>query len=487
MTRKLNVAIVSILVVMLVAIFSPGFTAHANSAPTFWQGQDVFGAYVTDENCPVVVEGEKLTLNIPNFPGNYYRTLEELESYNASVTAEYTFHNPADYNVEMTLAFPFGKNPYSYFVYYDAERGEYVDYDDTARYKITADSEEIERNIRYTLDSWYFDPAVDIARLSYEKRTCGFITPETPVTAYTYELYPDQSKVVSCVAANFYGLGDADSTLILLDGFSMADYGKNKELCGSWLTTDHLLTMYVIGEPLKKMPEWKFYVNGGMDKEVAGEVKLSTKLPPTTVTFNEFALTCFDEEGDVGEVDWYNAVLDRLTGYSQENRLVLRGNYNSLNVSNKLLRWYEYELSIPSGGRVVNSVTAPLYPDIDLGWEPAIYSYTYLLSPASTWADFGSFEVEIKTPFCVVESSLTFEKGEEVYTYSQQGLPNGELTFTLSTSESPNRIRQPIGKTLGYFMLYYGIPVIFALVAVGIIVAVVLIIIKTVKKKKTKR
>lgn len=487
MTKKINVAIVLALAVLLVALCPLGITAHANSAQTFWVGQDVFGAYVTDENCPVVVQGEKLTLSIPEFPYNHPTELENLESYDAKVTAEYTFYNPADYDVEMTLAFPFGKNPYSYFVYYDAEREEYVDYDDTAKYKITSDGMEIGRNIRYTLSSWKFEPKTDLARLSSKKRTYGFITPDTPVTKYTYELTPDPSKISRCVAANFYGLGDADSTLILLDGFSMAEYGKNKELCGSWLTTDHLLTMYVIGEPLKKMPEWKFYVNGGLNKTVAGEVKLSAKLPPTTSTFNELALIDFKEVEGVGEVDWYNAVLDNLAEYSQGTNLVIKNSCSLLNVSMDLMRWYEYNLSIPAGGQVVNSVTAPLYPSVDIGWQPPIYSYTYLLSPASTWADFGSFEVEIQTPFYLVNSSLSFEEGEGAYSYSQHGLPNGELTLTLSTEKSPQKIRQPIGVAIGYFVLFFGVPIAFVLAAILIIAAIVLIIGYLVRRKKRGR
>lgn len=484
MSKKINIAIACILSAFLLLPCVPHLTAHANSAQTHWSGRDSFGAYVTDESCPVVVEGEKLTLNIPEFPLNNYYSTEEFEDYNAHVTAEYTFHNPADYDVEMTLVFPFGKQPDYIYDRYDFNTGEYVYFDDTSLYQITSDGEEVERNIRYTLNSWKFDPAVDLARLSNEKRTCGFITPETPVTAYTYEFEPEKWENSTCAAANFYGLGDPSKTLILLSEFSMGEYGSKKEICGSWISRNNVQTIYVIGEPLQKMPEWKLYENGAMKKQVAGEVKLSTKLPPKTITFNEFALTYFDEDGEVSEVDWYNAVLDNITESMEDGRLIAKSSYSSLRVENNLMRWYEYNLSIPAGESVVNSVTAPLYPAIDASWNPAIYTYTYLLSPASTWADFGSFEVEIQTPFYLVESSLNFEKGDGVYTYSQQGLPQGELTFTLSTEQSPQKKKQPLGTTIANFMLFIGIPIIFALVAVGIIVAIVLIIVHAVRRKK---
>lgn len=98
------------------------------------------------------MKSEKLTLRASQLPNNYYGydSLEELKSYDASVTAEYTFRNPADYDVKMTLAFSFGKQPY-YNEYYDFETGTYASYDDTARYVITAYGEEIERFIHISV------------------------------------------------------------------------------------------------------------------------------------------------------------------------------------------------------------------------------------------------------------------------------------------------------------------------------------------------
>ena len=481
MTKKVYAALACALSALLLLLCAPRFVARANSAQTSWSGRDSFGAYVTDENCPVEVESEKLTLRVPHFPNNYYNSAEEFENYEANVTAEYTFHNPADYDVEMTLAFPFGKVPDYLYGYYDEESQTYRNIDDTARYAITADGEQVNRNLRYTLESWKFDPETDLARLSHNKRSSGFITPDTPVTVYTYGFYPEKVEHATCVAANFYGLGDSTETCVLLQQFSMANYGKKTEMCGTWLPNDGTLTMYVIGEPLKKLPEWKIYKNGAMEKVVAGRVELSPE--QTTITFNDLALSFYNNDGEVGEVDWYNAALDKLCGSMQNGKLVAQS-YSSLDVSDNLMRWYEYKLSIPAGGRVVNSVTAPLYPNINLSWNPAKYSYTYLLSPASTWAEFGSFEVEIKTPYYVVNSSLKFEKEEEIYTFSRQGLPEGELTFTLSSSASPKIIKQPIWKSFGYIMLYVGLPIIFALVLVGIIVGITLTISEAVHRKK---
>ena len=102
------------------------------------------------------------------------------------------------------------------------------------------------------------------------------------------------------------------------------------------------------------------------------------------------------------------------------------------------MRWYEYEITLEPGQRIVNSVTAPIYPSIDLDYDPDIYGYTYLLSPAKTWKSFGKLDIVVNTPYYITESSLDgFEKTETGYKANFDGLPNGELNFVLSTAENP--------------------------------------------------
>ena len=67
-----------------------------------------------------------------------------------------------------------------------------------------------------------------------------------------------------------------------------------------------------------------------------------------------------------------------------------------------------------------------MYPSIDESYEPAVYEYLYLLSPATTWSEFNDFEVMIHTPYHLIDSSLEFEECEEGYVYRSDGLPKGE-------------------------------------------------------------
>ena len=102
------------------------------------------------------------------------------------------------------------------------------------------------------------------------------------------------------------------------------------------------------------------------------------------------------------------------------------------------MRWYEYTLSLEPGQTLTNTVTAPLYPAIDAGYTPSIYTYTYLLSPAKTWVQFGELKIVVNTPYYMTENNQSsFSKTEKGYELTLPGLPEEELTFTLSESEHP--------------------------------------------------
>lgn len=93
--RCLSLSIVLLLMFSLLAV-----PASANSAQTQWRGTDATGAIVTVDDCPIIVERELLTFDVGQFPDSYYQQVNEYLAYSGSVSAEYTFYNPADYTVD---------------------------------------------------------------------------------------------------------------------------------------------------------------------------------------------------------------------------------------------------------------------------------------------------------------------------------------------------------------------------------------------------
>ena len=143
------------------------------------------------------------------------------------------------------------------------------------------------------------------------------------------------------------------------------------------------------------------------------------------------------------------------------------------------MRWYEYTLTLEPGQTLTNTVTAPLYPAIDAGYTPSIHTYTYLLSPAKTWAQFGELKIVVNTPYFMTENNQGgFLRTEKGYELTLPGLPEKELTFTLSESEHPRapKLSLPFNPV---FLLagFVG----FVLIG-GSVIAVVLIV----KRKKSR-
>lgn len=437
--------------------------AYANSAQSQFYGVDATGAMMADTESPVIVEKERLIFDLNELPSNYYETAEEFLGYGGRVTAEYTFYNPSEYTVTSKLLFPFGNAP-DYYVY-DSEGSP----DDSLKYGITVNGEAAETNVRYTYSNGgQFDADKDLALVSDGYVEDEIFSPDMPVTEYKFSVSGLYGKNYTAPYAAF-GVQKGGNTTFIFNANGIDIIGDSL-FAGTWVKDGETLTVYAAGEP--KVPQWKIYDDGGMKKEIDAQITLKTT---RTLTFKELAMEGRDESGPVSETDWYNARVAclnqnymhsefRLTGFTT----YFRSMYESL------MRWYEYEITFAPGERVVNSVTAPMYPLINHDWEPSVYEYTYLLSPAKTWKEFGELKIEINTPYYITESGIGgFEKTETGYSLALGGLPDGELTFTLCTAEKPEWSRQYKNSILLTVIIYSALILVPLLLIVAVIVALV--------------
>ena len=457
-------------------ILSFALPVSANSAQMFWYGVDSTGAVIVDGESPIVVEHEQLIFDIPEFPSNHYSSEEEFLAYDGKVTAEYTFYNPSDMTVTATLAFPFGNLP-----------GYAQGYSDVDKYNILVNGDEIEAEIRHTLSDSYgkFDIKTDLSLLSDGYVNDRFYNPDLPVTVYQWSIggIPGDVKWPVHVACDIpkgengrvYYFPDQNSGHLQDDG----DYR-----IGSFVRKNgQSIILYVFGEPLSALPEWKFYKDGGAEDEerINGTATFGSK---ETMRFEDFAFRNYDEESGVSKTDWYNAVIAEInsdaTKYSNYPIVDLY-RYES-HFNGYLMRWYKYNVTLDAKEKLVNSVTAPIYPNIDMTYVPTVNKYTYLLSPASSWAEFGNLDIEINTPYYVTESSLgDFEKTDGGYRMNLKGLPEGELIFSLSTEENPtprSKTPQGIMKNIVYFLAFFGLPIIVGIAIITLITVVVVLIVK---------
>ena len=429
--RLFSLGIVLLLMFSLLAV-----PASANSAQTQWDGTDSTGAIVDDENCPIVVEHENLTFDIQEFPESYYRGPESYLAYSGRVTAEYTFHNPADYTVNATLMFPFGAIP-DYGHIWDNETEENLRYVDTEKYDITVDGTPIDKKLRHTLTFWgrQFELAEDLALLHDGFMEDAFYSPDMSVTRYTYLPSGVDKETYNAADAAFVLSADPAKTRVYVEGQGGGQTLEDGVRITAWVDLEKGPVVNVIGEPLEQMPEWKFYENGACEKEIDGTMTL---VSTETMTLREFALQEYDEASGILDYDWYNAFVSALNYFAWEYGAI-HSTEIGFDISDRLMRWYEYKLTLEPGQRIVNTVTAPIYPSINSNWEPPIYEYTYLLSPAQTWAEFGTLDIVVNTPYYMTVSGPEgFQYNNPGYELHLTGLPEGELTFTLCAEAEPD-------------------------------------------------
>ena len=471
MKRRKIVQILSAVFCVVALLFSSTVPAFANSAQTRYEGVNSTGAIMTDDESPIIVEKELLTFDIQEFPKEYYRTTEEFLAYGAKVTAEYTFYNPSEYTVTATLLFPFGNLPtYNDVVYYD-ETGNPRPLNDTDKYDLTINGENIDKRIRHSLHYYYeqFDLETDIALLHDDFVSDEFYSPELTVMKYTYEISGVDTEKYSAADVAFDVSKGNGKTVIYFPQMNGCHAQDDEQMrIQTWVDENQrVIELYAIGEPFTELPEWRVYENGAVEdgKEIAGTITL---VNTETCTFKDFAMDGWSAESGVSETDWYNAVVAELladeTHY--EYPIVDLERYED-GLYRYLMRWYEYEITLKPGERIVNTVTAPVYPSINMNYEPPIFSYTYLLSPAKTWKDFGKLDIVVNTPYYITESNMEgFTKTENGYSLTLDGLPDGELEFVLCSAEQTTK------SSNGYFStewIYIAVVLGIVLVAGGVI------------------
>lgn len=438
--------------------------AQANSAIKSWHG--VNGSVLSAvDGCPVEVLNERLTIEVNEFPsGDGFSKVPD-----ASVTAEYTLKNPTEEAVSVRLFFPVGQTP----AYCD-ESGSYGVWVNGAPAQVT-------RRFSYPRYSVFnVDNELEKLRDGYDETE--LLQQQTPVTAISFRLN---------------GFTDEAIGKLLYSGTGrivVYDIGAPKDDSYTELTSDGGLMFSVRPGAICRLAvfgeadgtfSWSF-------TNVEGDQPLpdayAEEIDRETLPFVRFAVSEVPEDCPIGPVDWFNAALDEFSAllqYTAPGKVTLT-EWSQSTALGDYMEWYEYTLTFAAGQTLVNKVTAPFFPDIDMTWQPYKYEYTYLLSPAAGWASFGGLDVTLKTPYHLLESSLKgFEKTETGLVLHTDGLPDKELTLTLCATDAPKRDAYTVKSTV---LMFAFLAAEFLVAAAGIFGIGMLIrkIIKMMKAKKTK-
>ena len=458
----------------------------------YWDGVSASGASVTDGDCPILLEGVSVTLDISEFPYLGRDSAEKHLAYTGRVTTEYRFYNPTDEAVTAAMAFPLGKDPV-----YAPTDGDGNAVSDLQKYSVTLSGKTVTPELRHSVHSGYQTWTrhdVEYSSVMDEFAVYDFYYPEAPVTVSTYvvsgvdeENYPEAFAIleIPLPSENVGSLFVPDQTLAR----SSSGYIRK----GLPAKNGRTVTVYNIGVETDELPEWKIYSDHLIQEaeQIAGVLTLTDK---RTITFFDLAMSEWSAESGVRDVDWYNAIA---LEFSRNN------GQRVLDISDNLTPYYLYEITLAPGERAVNTLAAPIYPRANTKFSPAIYTYDYLLPNFGTDESFEGLDVTVNTPFCVVEKDYGI-----LLNYSLFSMPNSyesEVTdsgygykiepsprlygFTISLSESAE---PEFNSALVDVIVYLALAAIFyyIVVPIGIITLIavaVAIIVKELKKKKAKK
>lgn len=390
------------------------FQVSANSAPKEHYGTSSADILIKDEECPIEVLKEDLTIHIKDFPVLYDE--ESFLNYDNYVDAVYTLYNPMSYDENLTLVFPFDPIP-SYY-----NLGLPMDY---SKYSILLNSAPVDKKIRYTYLDEEFQTEGQLDRLLDVYKEDSFYSTDLTVYKYSYQADFENLDTLLCQCALNL---QSTSTKIIGSGFySNGIYQCFPDKSGN-------IEIYVLGEDIEL--NWEFFKSNyyweGTPTEA--DIRLVSK---QQTTFMDYILSLLPENYDIPEMDWFNIIVEYLNSVD----MVKFYPFDYQTLERYLMRWYEYSIIIPAGETVIHEVMAPIYPLIVKdSFTPAKYLYRYFLSPASMWSNFSDLTITLDTPFYMLDSSLNgFEESEGGFVLKSQTLPEGDLNFTLCESLHPKK------------------------------------------------
>lgn len=461
------------LVAALPCAVSPAF---ANSGKRSEFGVTGTGVIVKNEQSALAVESEKLTFDIVDYP-----EYPNVDGYKSTVTAEYTFVNTSDIKVVTSMAFPIGTDPSCY--------------GDVADPQIKVNGDIVPVVTRHTFGSYssYNDFSQRITYLSDELYEDDFYKPDMTVTRFTVDVDTTKDKDYRCVGK--YSCDPSRARIIgsAYDG-EIIEWANGKEATKE--NVDNR-SFYIVGDASafscdwhteKYVPSFRInscysYTSGSYKKTNVGVTVSETG----KTTLKELVLTSRKADSVVSETDWYNGLMN---AFFQNVKDARAAQYSDLRQNDeRFTAWYTYDVEVEPGGKVVNSVTAPILPSLRYGYDPYRYDYEYYLSPAKSWKSFGTLEVNVNTDYFMVEAPEGFEKCEGGYKATFNSLPDGELKFNLCSVEEPKYVGYHKGgiswATLVVIFIILGC--FFGVSAVIALIVVIISVIRSHKKNKNMR
>ena len=469
--RKHNIPIL-----VLILLITTTSIVYANSGPTYWRGYPSLEVLSIEENSPIEVENEKL---IFDFSKEEYINKGDY-SLSGLVTAIYKMKNPTNNQEKVQMAFPFISSldhfkPEEIAIKSDGNNIPfqiYIGKDIKLKNRKNVETEENILDFNKILSS-----------INKEVYSPSYYNLDDIGTLYKYDVRAIGEEVKIAIDYTI----DYEKTKVISKGFNGGSIKDNTERIMSWVSDKEILEVFVLGEDIEL--GINAYIDGEMTQETDNysyeltteKVSIRDYLNKEVEAYkeqfvyndylaeNQIFNLCAMTLDELIEKDVLNLWIDELFSISSLDRIFV------------LL--YEIEFLPESSKDIsVSYLTRGTMDSVET--KKPLYSFEYLLNPASNWANFKDLSIEIKPPTehpYILDSSLELVRSEDgTYTGEFESLPNEDFSFTLFSKEQITFMDKMERK------LYYYLPIILPFIVASIVGFIFKAIYKRLKSQKNK-
>lgn len=393
--------------ILMFAVFSASACTVSSTAPEWvCKGYQVY-SFLPAEKTELSVS-RRIELNIEGLS-------EEAGANGCSYRMEYVLENEAETERAALLLLP--------------EGGEEGDYPRPVP-SVTVDGEEGDLSIHHTVLGRYgFYPENDREKLSPVRE--GFFTEETPVGVYRFRV--DGLAADALVGFECAGLASVTATKVLFGSYAGQPAQTWRDgCCGLVSAEDPVFTLYVFGEPLRRLPAFEVYDERDRWR-TEGEVVLEEEQDTTLGAL----VGARYEEGEVSYPDFLNGAIDLLNDAAEWDFIALSCSEAALSPE-RFAAWRTLPLLLPPFGSATVVAKGALCPDLERFEGCLLAEFSFYLSDTS---DFAS-----DSAVCRVESAYPIDYGVFGYgelasggTCEQDVTGESYLYFGFRDGELPSR------------------------------------------------
>lgn len=437
--------------------------AYGNSAPSYWGGFPYSDVLAVQQDSPITVDSERLIFDFSQSVDG------EGWAPSAKVSADYRMTNPTEETLSVQMAFPFVAKLSSLSVPDITVNADHA----AIPYDIYIDPEDVYPDGSSGGD-FHFDYGA-IGNISNQEWTLPGFGPDSKAKLYRFAVSVKQEDRLDLeISFNV----DPDQTILIGKGFNGASYSEEgNEKLSAAIWGEIQPEILVLGRNLPLTFEVLTH-----EGKIADKNRYRLEVTEEPADIREYLLSTLRESlsketvDAVSDTQLFNLCLHEIDRERRSTGYMVLSDFPA--VFDDRIFTLVYQVDFPPGSS--RSVSVGYIAEGTMDRRETVtpkYSYTYLLSPAENWADFGSLDVEIITPReapYIIESSLELsQSGQNRYNARFEGLPGSELTFTLYQKEKIT-LTDKTSKTvsdLRYFTIFFW-PVFFIVLLIIAVFAV---------------